>query len=470
MDLKRYFLIAFALVALVQFSHFVQAEDWPQWLGTQRDGVWREEGLMESLPSKGLKAIWRVPVGGGYSGPSIQNGKVFITDRILEKGATNPSNPFAKSNSKGVERLLCLNETTGKTEWEHSWPSVYQISYPSGPRATPLADGDRVLALGAMGDLVCVGIGTGKVIWQRNLPKDFATTIPIWGFAAHPMRYKDTYICLVGGKGSVVVAFDRQTGKEIWKSGTLENPANEIGYCPPVMFEIGGMKQLIVWHTEALVGLDPDTGVKLWSVPFKLKANLAISVPRQTGNRILVSSFYNGSMLVEAGHVGNSMSPKIVWKGEGRGERPDQTKSLNSIMSNAWVDNGTIYGVCSYGELRGLELETGKRLWADLKATSSVGKVPAQPEERWANAFIIPLTDPKWKEKYLLFNEKGDLIQAKLTPRGYEELGRVKVIEPTGSSGMGNRAIVWSHPALANQAILLRNDKEIVRYDFSGNR
>jgi len=470
MDFKRYIIIALMFSTPVNFPQFLQAEDWPQWLGNQRDGVWREDGLLETLPKEGLKALWRVPVGGGYSGPSVQNGKVFISDRMLEKGVTNPSNPFSKSNSKGTERLLCLNETTGKTEWELAWPSIYQISYPCGPRATPLADGDRVLALGAMGDLVCVNVGSGKAIWQRNLPKEFSATIPIWGFAAHPMRYKDSYICLVGGKGSVVVAFDRQTGKELWKSQSLENPANEIGYCPPVVFEIGGMKQLIIWHTEALLALDPDTGVKLWSVPFKLKANLAIATPRQIGNRILVSSFYNGSMVVEAGHPQNSMQPKLLWKGEGRGERPDQTKSLNSIMSNPWVDNGTIYGVCSYGELRGLELDSGKRLWADLRATSSVGKTPTQPEERWANAFIIPLADPKWKGKYLLFNEKGDLIQARLSPKGYEELGRVKIIEPTGTSGMGNRAIVWSHPALANRAILLRNDKEIVRYDFSDNR
>ena len=215
--------------------------------------------------------------------------------------------------------------------------------------------------------------------------------------------------------------------------------------------------------------MDPDSGEQLWSVPFKIKANLTIAIPRQVGNRILVSSFYNGSMLIEPG-LSKGMEPKVIWKGEGRGERPDQTKSLNSIMSTPWVDKGTIYGVCSYGELRALDFESGKRLWADLRATSALGKVATEPTERWANAFIVPLADPKFQDTYLLFNEKGELIQAQLTPMGYKELGRVKLIQPTGLSGMGNRAIVWSHPALANRSIVMRNDKEIVRFNFSENR
>ena len=469
MDTKRYINALVCLLGLVTGPGLSKAEDWPQWFGEQRDGVWREAGLLASLPKDGLVADWRLPLGGGYSGPSVQNGKIFVTDRVLEKGSIDPTNLFARANSKGLERLLCLEESTGKTLWEQTWPSTYQISYPSGPRATPLADKDRVLVLGAMGDLLCFDSTTGKPLWRHNFPKDFAAPIPIWGFAAHPIRIKDSYVCLVGGKGSLVVAFDRNTGKVTWKSGSLEKSANEIGYCPPALFEIGGRKQLIIWHPEAVVGMDPDSGEQLWSVPFKIKANLTIAIPRQVGNRILVSSFYNGSMLIEPG-LSKGMEPKVIWKGEGRGERPDQTKSLNSIMSTPWVDKGTIYGVCSYGELRALDFESGKRLWADLRATSALGKVATEPTERWANAFIVPLADPKFQDTYLLFNEKGELIQAQLTPMGYKELGRVKLIQPTGLSGMGNRAIVWSHPALANRSIVMRNDKEIVRFNFSENR
>ncbi len=466
MDAKRYLHGICCFFGIAVGAALAKAEDWPQWLGEQRDGVWRESGLLQTIPKTGLALDWRVPVGGGYSGPSVQKGKIFVSDRVLEKGIVDPANLFARSNSKGQERLLCLEESSGKTLWEQTWPSTYQISYPCGPRATPLADSDRVLVLGAMGDLICFESQTGKLLWRHNFPKDFAAPIPVWGFAAHPIRIKDTYVCLVGGKGSLVVAFDRNTGTVKWKSGSLGNPGNEIGYCPPTLFEMGGKQQLIIWQPEALVGLNPDSGKQLWSVPFKIKANLSIAIPRQVGNRILVSSFYNGSMLVEPG-ANQGVEPKVIWKGEGRGEHPEQTKSLNSIMSNPWVEKGTIFGVCSYGQLRALECESGKRLWMDLRATSAQGKVALEATERWANAFIVPLADPTFQDTYLLFNEKGEMIQAQLTTKGYTELGRVKLIQPTGLSGMGNRPIVWSHPALANRSIVMRNDKEIVRYNFS---
>src|SRR4051794_35045006 len=114
-----------------------RADDWPQWLGPQRDGVWRETGILDKFPPSGPKVRWRVPVGGGYSGPAVAGGRVYLTDRVLAPGAKNSADPFARNAVAGSERVLCLDEKEGKELWQHEYPARYTVSYPAGPRATP---------------------------------------------------------------------------------------------------------------------------------------------------------------------------------------------------------------------------------------------------------------------------------------------------------------------------------------------
>src|SRR5262249_41828092 len=130
-----------------------------------------------------------------------------------------------------------------------------------------------------------------------------------------------------------------------------------------------------------------------------------------------------------------------------------KTDGLHSIISTPVLKDGHIYGVCSYGQLRCLRIDSGERIWEDLSATNPEGK--PKKEERWGNAFLIPHED-----RFFIFNEHGELILANLSPDGYEELGRVKVLEPTNQ--LVNRPVVWMHPAFANKCLYARNDKEIV--------
>src|SRR5262249_7357665 len=204
---------------------------------------------------------------------------------------------------------------------------------------------------------------------------------------------------------------DKNSGKELWKS--LNLTSGEIGYCPPMIYQVGKTRQLIIWHPQAVNGLNPETGEVYWSEKFQARSNLTIPTPRLAGDKLLVSSFYNGSMLLQLDT--EKPGAKVVWQGTGRGERPNQTEGLHSIMSTPFIKDGHIYGVCSYGELRCLKLDSGERVWQDLRAT---GK-QKEPTERWANAFLVPHGD-----RFFLFNEKGDLIIAKLTPKGYEEIDR----------------------------------------------
>jgi outer membrane protein assembly factor BamB len=422
---------------------FIQADDWPQWLGPRRDGIWRESGLLDRFPTGGPTVRWRTPIGGGYTGPAVAAGRVFVTDRILSEGVKNPSNPFAKTKLTGEERVLCLDESSGHILWKHTYPCEYQISYPAGPRATPLIAGDKVYALGAMGDLFCLQAADGKVLWSANFPKDFKAGLPIWGFAAAPLLDGDKLICMVGGPDCLAVAFHKDTGKEIWRSLKTK----ELGYCPPMIYKFAGKRQLIIWNPQSINGLDPETGAVYWTEPFAVKAQLSISTPQKVGEELFLTSFYNGSILLRF-HPGDA-KPIIVWKGKSNSEQPSRTDGLHSIMPTPFIKDGFIYGVCSYGELRCLSLEDGKRIWQTYAATGGKSR-------RWANAFLTPQGD-----RYFLFNEQGDLIIANLTPKGYEELSRAHIIEPTNHM-VEDRPVVWTHPAYANKCVYVRNDDEII--------
>src|SRR5207244_10041738 len=142
------------------------------------------------------------------AGPAVAQGRVFITDRILPEGAKNPDNPFGRSRVEGKERVLCLDEMTGKVLWKYDYDTTYQISYASGPRTIPAVAGDHVYTLGAMGHLYCFNIKTGAIVWSKDLAKEYNSQPPMWGCCGHPLVDGNRLICLVGGKGSVAVAFD----------------------------------------------------------------------------------------------------------------------------------------------------------------------------------------------------------------------------------------------------------------------
>jgi outer membrane protein assembly factor BamB len=251
--------------ALLAVLSSASAADWPQWMGPERDGVWREQGILDRFPTNGLVVRWRVPVNRGYCGPVVAGDRVFLLDR--PKAATNSSLPSASAS----ERVVCLEANLGSNVWEHSYACEYRIAYPSRPRATPVIASGRLYTLGAMGDLRCLDARDGKVIWERHFLKDFGLEKPpVWGYAAHPLLDGDRLICLVGGSNSAVVAFHKDTGKELWRALTAE----EIGYAAPVIHTMGGRRQLLVWHPDAVAGLEPESGRVLWT-PRRRRATAA---------------------------------------------------------------------------------------------------------------------------------------------------------------------------------------------------
>jgi outer membrane protein assembly factor BamB len=443
------------LLALMALSPTEGGQDWPQWLGPQRDGVWRESGILEKFPQGGPKLLWKAPVGGGYSGPAVSGGRVFVTERTLSRGVRNPENPFSRPPLRGQEGVLCLDLATGKEVWKHSYDCNYEISYAYGPRCTPVVQDGKVYTLGAMGDLFCLTEKDGKPVWSRHFRKEYPNQknrgeAPVWGWSASPLIDGNKIICLAGGDQSIAVAFDKDTGKEIWRSLSAKEP----GYAPPVIYTLAGKRQLIIWHPESVNGLDPETGRVFWSQPFALQAGLSVSMPRQlSGDRIFITAFYNGPMMLQI-TPGEPLQAKVLWKGRSNSEQ--RTDGLHSIMPTPFIDEGYIYGVCSYGQLRCLNAQTGERVWETFKATT--GSRPG----RWANAFLVRHDETG---RYFLFNEKGELIIARLSPKGYEEIDRAKLIEPTQTAQ--GRDIVWTYPAFAQRKVLVRNDEEIRCYDLA---
>ncbi len=418
----------------------VPAEDWPEWRGRGRLGVWTETGILQELPEGGLEYTWRVPIRAGYAGPAVADGRVFVTDYATTEGM------------RGTERALALDEETGEVLWTREWPADYaglQPTYAIGPRATPTVDGERVYVLGAKGALFCLDVETGAVRWHRDFVRDYGTRVPTWGMAGAPLVEGDLLIGLVGGDDqALVVAFDKRTGREVWRALSTEG---EPGYAQPVVFEVGGTRQLIVWHPRAVTSLDPLSGARHWEVPFAVDLGMTVATPVLDSHRLLVSCFFNGSLLLELDE--ERPAARELWRVAGQSEI--DSDGLHALITTPVIDGEWIYGVGSYGQLRGLEAATGRRRWESLEL---VGE-----KARWAAAFLV-----RHRDRYLVNNDRGELILADLTPEGYREIGRTPLIEPTSpASGRERGAVHWSHPAYANRHIVVRNDREIVRASLS---
>jgi outer membrane protein assembly factor BamB len=419
----------------------VRADDWPQWLGPRRDGVWRETGILDKFPPGGPAVRWRTPIGAGYTGPAVANGRVYVMDRQPPKEGAAPA---AQGTLPGIERILCLDTADGKIIWKHEYDCPYvAISFPSGPRTTPLVHEGRVYTLGTMGDLLCLDAATGKVHWSRNIGRDYQVKPPVWGWSAHPLLDGDKLICLVGGDGSAVVAFEKTSGKELWRALKTE----EIGYAPPMIYEAGGKRQLIVWLTDSVNGLDPETGKPYWSEPYPARIRPAVSIatPRKLGDLLFVSTFYHGPLMLKL--AADKPAASVLWRG--KSDNPGKPDGLHALITTPVLQDGHIYGVCSTGELRCLKADTGEQLWSTFAATGS-GR-----NALYATLFMVPQGD-----RFFLFNDLGDLILARLTPKGYEAISRAHLLEPTQPAR--GRDVVWAHPAFANGCMYARNDKEII--------
>ncbi|MCX6926660.1 MAG: PQQ-like beta-propeller repeat protein [Verrucomicrobia bacterium] len=435
-------LLSVTLSALIVST---RADDWPQWMGPRRDDVWRERGIVQQFASNGPPVLWRVAIADSYSGPAVVGQRLFMMDR--PKAAEPQPSPGEEHSPKlpARERVLCLDATTGKKIWEHAYPREYNIGYPAGPRTTPTVADGRVYTLGAMGDLLCLQADTGEVVWERHFLKDYQPVKPpVWGWAGHPLLDGDRLICLVGGTNTAVVAFHKDTGRELWRALT----AVEIGYAPPVIYTVQGRRQLIIWHPDAVSGLDPESGKVFWSQPYPIggepkRPEVTIALPRLEGDRLFLTCFYQGSLLLQLTADG----AKLAWNRRSTSDS-EMNDGLHTVLGTPVFRDGFIYGVCGFGELRCLDAKTGDRKWETYAATGGKSGF-------FANVFIT-----ENEGRTFLYNDQGEMIIAKLRPNGYQELSRVKLLEPLEKTR--GRTVTWCHPAYANRCAYVHNGKELI--------
>jgi len=395
------------------------ADDWPAWMGAARDGVYRETGIVDSIPDSGLKVKWRVPVSAGYAGPAVADGKVLVFDYVKSDGQLK-NDPSKRVELQGSERITAMDASTGETIWQK-------------------------YTLGAEGDLQCRSMADGEIVWEISLKKQFNAQILIWGQSSHPLVDGDLLYTMVGGKGQGIVAFNKMTGEVVWKA--LDT---EAGYCPPSIIEAGGVRQLIAFHPTGVVSLNPADGSQYWEHEITPLYQMSIARPMIDGNLLYASGIKDVSIMMELDT--EKAGAKELWRGN------PKTSVFSANATPLFVD-GTIYGSdCMLGCLIAVDGKTGERLWQTFEAT--------RPEEKrlvkHGTGFVTRIGET---DRYFIMNEVGDLVMARMTPEKFESLGRFHVLEPTGEAF--GREVVWSHPAYAEKTLFARNDKEIVAVDLA---
>lgn len=409
-----------ALVALARLAPEGVADDWPQWRGPGRDGVWNERGLVELLPVEGVKVRWRVAVGAGFSSPVVAEDRVYVTDAQPD-------------GTKTHERVLCFDATSGAALWTHAYEVVYPAwaftpDQNNGPCATPSVADGRVYVLGGNGDVFCLEAATGAVAWHRDLGEEHAIETLLC--RPSPLVDGEQLIVVTGGKpGACVVALARNSGRELWRA-LDESVSNS----SPIIVTAGGRRQLIVWTGQSVSALDPATGALLWREPMTTSSNDATATPVCVGDRLLVS----GLMFRLAA---DRPAATVLWP-ENRGV----TKRVLSNTSTPMFTGDLIFSAMNQGELVCLDPDTGTELWRTDQVTDRKGG---------ASVNLTANGDAVW-----LYTNRGELIRARLSRLGYEEVSRTKVLSPTQS--FGGRKVAWAAPAYANRRIFARSERELV--------
>jgi outer membrane protein assembly factor BamB len=391
-----------ALVVLGSIGAVGQSAGWHQWRGPNRDGKSAETGLRQSWPAAGPPVAWQTTGAGiGFSSFSSAGGRLYTQG---DRG----SSAF----------VVAFDLATGKRLWETPNGRNYRNSYGDGQRSTPTIDGERLYALGARGDLVCLNASTGNVIWRTDLTQEFRGSIPEWGYSESPLVVGDRIIVSAGASNASIVALDKMTGAVLWRS-----PGDRAAYASPVVARVGSVTQAVFFSDRRTLGVDVRDGRVLWSYPRVSNGTANIATPVVTGNRVFVSSDYGtGAALLELSASG---AREIYF-----------TRDMRNHHSSSVLVGDHLYGF-SGSILTAMRFADGTVAWRDR----SVGK----------GSLIYA------DQRLYLYSENGVAGLAEPTPAGYREHGRFRL--RTG------REPTWSHPIIADGKLILRDQDDV--YAFS---
>lgn len=422
----------FSLAIVIAATTSVIAQDWPQFLGPTADSKSPQQNLLRQWPDAGPEVKWTTNVGIGYGGPVVRDGKVYILDRDAEKE---------------TETMRCIDLQTGKDLWGYTYPSTGAVMFP-GSRSVPTLDGNYVYSCGHNGELYCFDIETGKPVWTKNIFKDYGGgRFPVWAVSQIPLVYGDMVYVLAQTTDTGVVAFNKLTGEEVWKSPAL----GETSYASPSLVKIAGEDHIcmVISSTDpvmnrgaemkkgCVVGFDPKTGKKLWSYDEWMCIISCAPVTEAGDNKLLIVGGYDrGATMIQVDKAADgTYSVKELYTTV---EFGDQTKPALLIDGHFYAQYGTNNrrdGLCCmdmdgnvlWKTKRDPNFDKGSMILADGLIIATDG----------ANALY--LIDP--------------------SPEGYKQISKADLLKSDiATEGQGN----WAPLALADGMLLIRNHSKMM--------
>ena len=442
----------FLIILLLRFSPQIRAEDWPQFLGPNRNGISVETGLLEKFPTNSAPLVWEKKIGTGYSAPSVRDGKLVLFHRVA-----------------GEEVVEELDAITGKAIWRYAYPSSFQdpYGYNNGPRCTPLLSENFCYTFGAEGMLTCLDLKTGKLIWQRNTAKQWEIPEAFFGVGSTPVIEENILIVMLGGQPNAgIVGLDAKTGKMIWESVGEKNWSGvpmtgwpgerkvewrryekQASYATPVLATVNGKRTAFCLMRQGLVSLDPKTGEVYDSVWFRARVDESVNAanPVVVSNEVFISSAYykSGSVLLKVKPENQKF------------EEVRRSLVLEIHFTTPIIHDGFLYAFSGRNEpdahFRCVEFSSGKLKWD--RDEHWPAHSAAQPDVYGRGSCILA------DGKLIVLGEGGLLGLFKLNPQKDEELSRWQVPQlhyPT-----------WAAPVLANKKLYLRSEDRLVCLDFA---
>ena len=382
---------------------------WPAYRGPDGTGISHETGLLKAWPEGGPRVLWRMPLGDGYSGISVSGTRLYTM-----------------YSTKEDEIVACHEAVSGKELWRSRIDSNRPDDQGDGPRSTPTIDGDRVYALGARGKLLALEASTGKTVWKKDLKKDFGARVPRWGISTSPFIEGDLLLLDAGGSPDrSIIALNKKDGSMAW-SARSDKP----GYSTPISVTFGGRRQVLFFTGSALVSIDPSDGRQLWDFKWKtsydINAAMPIFVPP---DRVFISSGYDvGAALLQVNDDDGRFKIVPVWR----------SRVMKNHFNSSILHDGHLYGF-DYGTLKCIDANTGQEKWG---------------QRGFAKGSLL-LADGH----LIILSEGGLLALAEATPDGFQEKGRVQILEGR----------TWTMPSLSNKTLYLRNREEMVALDLAGS-
>ncbi|RMG34516.1 MAG: polyvinylalcohol dehydrogenase [Planctomycetota bacterium] len=386
--------------------------NWPQFRGPDRANRSTDRGLLERWPADGPRVFWVARgLGEGYSSVST-DGRVLLT----------------MGNLEDHEAVIALDFETGRRLWTYRNGPAYRNGQGNGPRSTPTIDGDRLYALGASGDLSCAELATGRVLWRRNILRDFGGRNITWGISESVLIDGDRLICTPGGNRATVVALDKNTGETLWTCQVTGRP--QASYASPIVITVGAVRQYVVFTSKNVVGIEAETGRELWANGSSANSTANCSTPVfEDGLLFSASGYGTGGACLRLAPGPNGTIARELYT----------TKEMKNHHGGMVVVDGYLYGSSDPGILTCIELRTGRVMWKNR----SVGKGSVT----YADGHIY------------LRSERGPVALVRATPNGYEEHGRFA--QPQRS----NRP-AWPHPVVTGGRLFLRDMDILLCYDL----